>query len=299
MGPKRKINRRVNGAFQIQALRFHEASRDVSDGDPPDWGPVLDDVERARAEFIAEHPTPTDFVRALEQRRDTIAPNRDITRTVTALIAAGRGDDAARVAEEAIARGESGSMSSTVDVLKYLAAYAKGPRSYAEFTASLIPTHDYQVIYESRPSGPTGLCREHHRGSMSRVLTEMNGRDPWALVLSARQPAGAADDATWSLYLQAAGAAKAMVVEFCRPEGDGSVRAVLGHSSAAAGEREGAIVLPRGAQMVSLREVFTAEEAVALFETFLSRRHHPRWLYTAACRAIHRRRRHRRRRQLT
>ncbi len=40
-------------------------------------------------------------------------------------------------------------MSSTVDVLKYLAAYAKGPAAYAEFTTSLIPTNDYTVLYET------------------------------------------------------------------------------------------------------------------------------------------------------
>lgn len=126
MGPQVKINRRINGAYQIQPLRFHEVSRDVPADATQDWGAVLDDFERARAEFITTHPTAATFAGALQHNPDRIAPNRAVTRLVTALIA-----------DETIAHGESGSMRSTVDVLKYLSAYAKGPIAWDEFTASL------------------------------------------------------------------------------------------------------------------------------------------------------------------
>jgi hypothetical protein len=66
-----------------------------------------------------------------------------LTRTVTALIAAGRADEAAQLADDAVAAGEGGGMSSSVDVLKYLSAWAKGPQAYYHFRVSLKPTHDY------------------------------------------------------------------------------------------------------------------------------------------------------------
>lgn len=159
-------------------------------------------------------------------------------------------------------------MFSTVDVLEYLAAYAKGPQAYAAFIESLAPTHDYDVTYESRSSTATWLCREHHVGSMRRRLAEMDGSDPWAVVLSARPPAGYAT----SLYLQAAGTAEAMGIEFCRPGGTEigavSVRSVVGHSHTGPADLDVEIMLPRSTQLISRHEVFTAEEAADMFERF-------------------------------
>lgn len=272
MGRQMRINRRINGAFRVQPLRIDSGRLDFPATDEPNWDPVLDEFDRVRAEFIATHATAADYAAMVEQHPDGIAPSRTLTRTVTALIAAGRNTAAARIADEAIARGERGGMSSTVDVLKYLAAYAKGPAAYAEFTASLIPTHDYTVLYESRSSSPTGLCREHHPSSMRRMLAEMNGTDPWAIVLSVRPPAGAPADFSTSLYLQAAGTAETMVIEFCRPGGADigavSVRSVVGHPHTGAAELDVDIVLPRSVQTLSRHEVFTADEAAEMFERF-------------------------------
>ncbi|MCV7285368.1 hypothetical protein H7J87_08515 [Mycolicibacterium wolinskyi] len=272
MGPKMRINRRINGAFTIQPLRLSRASHDVAATDEPDWEPVLDEFDRVRADFIADHPTAADFVSALRRADDGIAPSRGLTRLVTALISAGDNTEAANIADEAIARGERGSMSSTVDVLKYLSAYAKGPEAYSAFTASLAPTHDYQVLQHSDRDISVGLSREHHRGTMRRDLESMNGADPWAVVLRARAPLGAPEDFTTSRYLQAAGTAEAMVVELCMPGGADigavSVRSVVGHPSTGRAERDVEITLPRGIERISRDEVFTADQAAGLFETF-------------------------------
>jgi hypothetical protein len=272
MGPRIRINRRVNGAFRVTPLRIASGRRDVPATDEPDWDPVLDHFDRVRAEFIAAHPSVAEYAAAVEQRPDAIAPSRSLTRAITALIAAGRTADAARMADEAIARGERGSMHSTVDVLKYLAAYAKGHAAYAAFTASLIPTHDYRIVYESRSSSSIELCREHHWGGMRRTLAEMDGSDPWAIVLVARPPVGAPVDFSTSLYLQAAGTAESMLIEFCRPGGADlgavSVRSVVGHPHTGPTEQDVEIVLPHGVEKISRHEVFTAQEAADMFEQF-------------------------------
>ncbi|MBS9532916.1 hypothetical protein KIH27_04850 [Mycobacterium sp. M1] len=271
-GPRMRINRRINGAFTVSSLRVHRGSRDVLVTGAPDWEPILDEFERVRADFVAAHPTPADYVLALEDSPEHIAPSSALTRMVTALIAAGRTTDAVAVAEDAIARGEGGGMWSEVDVLKYLAAYAKGPEAYAAFTASLLPTHDYQVLYESRSCSPTGLSREHHRGSMRLELSRMDGCDPWAVILSARVPDGEPQAAATERYLQAAGTAEAMVIEIRQPAqaagGVVSVRSVLGHRHTGTAERDVEIVLPSSTQTVTRHEVFSADEAADLFEAF-------------------------------
>lgn len=273
MGPQMRINRRVNGAFRVQPLRIAQGTHDVLATDEPDWSPVLDAFDRARAEFITAYPAVADFAVALQQHVDGIAPNRALTRTVTALIAAGRGVEAARVADEAVAAGESGGMSSTVDVLKYLSAWAKGPQAYYDFWMSLKPTHDYSAMYETKRSNvAVDLTREHHRGMMAHHLHDLDGSDPWAIVLSTRPPDGVTPDFSTSRYLQAAGSAEAMVIEYCEPGGAEigavSVRSVIGHPHNGSAERDVDIVLPRSVETISRHEVFTAQEAVEMFERF-------------------------------
>ncbi|MFV8174957.1 hypothetical protein [Mycolicibacterium peregrinum] len=272
MGRQMRINRRVNGAFTVQPLRIGTGHRDIPATGEPEWDPVLDEFDRVRGEFITAHPTVADYAAVVEQPPDGIAPNRALTRTVTALIAAGRNADAAGLADEAIARGERGGMSSTVDVLKYLAAYAKGPAAYAAFTDSLTPTHDYQVLCETDRTISSDLIREHHRGIIGHHLRSLDGADPWAIVLSARPPRGVPADFSTSLYLQAAGTAEAMEIEFCRPGGADigavSVRSVVGHAHSGPAERDVDIVLPRSVQTISRHEVFSADEAADMFERF-------------------------------
>ncbi|OHU31675.1 hypothetical protein BKG76_00195 [Mycobacteroides franklinii] len=272
MGPQMRINRRVNGAFTVRPLRIDTGSMQITAASEPDWEPVLDHFDRVRADFIATYPTAADYVTALSERAHGIASGQDLTRSVTALIAAGRSADAARVADEAIADGQSGGMSSTVDVLKYLAAYAKGPQAYSAFQTTLIPTHDYKVLDESRSSSSIGLCREHHPSSMRRMLAEMDGTDAWGIVVSVRPPSGQPEDFSNLRYLQAAGSAEAMVIELCQSGGAEmgavSVRSVVGHPHGGAAEQNVEIVLPHGVETIAPHEVFEAAEAADMFESF-------------------------------
>jgi len=164
-------------------------------------------------------------------------------------------------------------MSSSVDVLEYLSAWAKGPEAYHDFKVSLQPTHDYSAMYETKRSDVSvDLSREHHRGMMSHHLRDLDGSDPWAIVLSARPPAGVAAGFSTSRYLQAAGSAEAMTIEYCEPGGAEidavSVRSVVGHPHTGTAELDVDIVLPRSVETISRHEVFTADEAVEMFERF-------------------------------
>ncbi len=272
MGPQKRINHHVTGAFQVRPMRIARGSREVGVSGAPDWDPVLDEFDRVRSDFITAHPEVADFAAALEQDGTRRATGQELVRTITALIAADRAAEAALVSDGATARGERGPMSSTVDVLKYLSAYAKGPEAYAAFTASLTPTHNLQVHHESQRSTSTDLAREHHPGRIGHHLSSMDGTDPWAVVLTARPPAGAPDDHSTSLYMQAAGTAEAMVLEFCRPGGTelgaGSVRSVVGRPNTGQDPPGVEIRLPRTTERIAQHEVFTADEAAELFESF-------------------------------
>lgn len=272
MGPQKRINRRINGAFTIRPLRVARGSLTVAKAAEPDWAPILDEFERVRAEFVAARPTIDDFVVALQDLPDGVASGRGITRRVTALMAAGRNEEAVSHAEAARARGESGSMSSTVDVLDYLAAYAKGPQAYSAFRASLVPTHDYQVLHHGGRDVSVSLSREHHPGRMRETLETLNGSDPWAVVLEVRPPLGGSDDPAAVRYLQAAGTAAAMTVEIRQPGGvdaDGvSVRSVLGHRQSGPAVYDVVLELPHDTETIGRHEVFTAAEAADLFDAF-------------------------------
>lgn len=267
MGAQMRINRRINGAFRVRPLTIAGESREVVGADSPDWDSVLDEFDRARSDFITAHPGVADFAALLQPEGSIPAVERDLVPRITALIAADRASDAARLADEAIARGESGLMSSKVSAYKYLSAYAKGPEGYRAFTASLAPTHNLQVLHDSQRGISRDLAREHHRGRISHYLASMDGSDPWAVVLNAHQPAASSA----LLYMQAAGTAEAMMLEFCCPGGDlsaGSVRSVVGRPCTDADLLEIETVLPHGTEKIARHEVFAADEAAKLFEVF-------------------------------
>jgi hypothetical protein len=128
-------------------------------------------------------------------------------------------------------------------------------------------------MYETERSDVcVDLSREHHRGMMGQHLHNMNGSDPWAIVLSVRPPDGVQPDFSTSRYLQAAGSSEAMTIEYCTPGGHEigavSVRSIVGHPHASQGERDVDIVLPRTTQTVRRHEVFSAHEAAEMFERF-------------------------------
>ncbi|MFW6597215.1 hypothetical protein ACQBAU_05195 [Propionibacteriaceae bacterium Y2011] len=274
MGPRMRLNRRVNGAFQVWPLRIGRGTSDAAASDDPDWDRVLDQFDRVRAEFIEQHPTVADFAALLEPDGPDQVTGHDLVRLITALLAAERTADAARVVEEAIDRGERGPLHGKADVLQYLRAYADGPESHAAFRASLLPTHDLAVLYESRRSTSIELRRGAVHDRFAEPLFSMDGTDPWAVVLTARRPAGEPDDHSTSLYLQAAGTTDTMVVEFCRPGGDEfgavSVRSVIGRAPVAGDAPEVEIQVAGRPMVIRANEAMTATEARGLFETFFA-----------------------------
>ncbi len=195
-----------------------------------------------------------------------------LQREITTLIAAGKGVRAAALADAALARGERGNMSSDANVLELLSAYGKGPDAYAAFKAGLTPTHSLQRLREDEPSTTVGLVRGRHRGNFRTSLHEFDGRGMWAMILEKRPPPGAEHDHAAVCYLQAAGTADAMTVEIREPGGQYwgavSVRSTLGRPDTAQAPHDIAIVLPRSTEMLSRSEVFTAEQAATLFETY-------------------------------
>ncbi|MFX4272541.1 hypothetical protein ACQBAR_05105 [Propionibacteriaceae bacterium Y1685] len=268
MGPTKKINHRITGAFQVRPVRLADQHRVVDVAEDPNWEAALDEFDRVRQEFVAVHPDLTTFIASSKPADDDQLTGHALVRMITALIADDRGAEAARLADEAIARGESGHMSARADVLKYLSAYAKGSRAHADFIASLEPTHNLQVLNESRPSTSVDLARDHRRGRLVDHLQRLNGLDSWAVVLSALPRGGESEGST--PYLQAAGTAEAMLVEFCGPGPSdlGPVRSVVGRPGDP-GRTEVEIVLPRSVELISRTEVFAAKEAAELFEAFL------------------------------
>lgn len=277
MTARKSLNRRMNGWFLIRPLTLASETVDAKEGDLPEWEPLLDECERVRAAFIAEHPTLEAFAQAQAEAQARMEPGTTASRTallltITSLTAAGRSEEAARLADEAISRGERSGMSFTVDALKYLSAYAKGPQAYAAFTQSLIPTHDLQVISESAQRPPRGMPREHFAGNFERDLASLDGKETWAVVLDARPPVGAANERTVLRYLQAAGSAEAMMVEYCRPvqreAGNMSVRSIVGRTGAAKEPLDVSLSLPRFTERIASAEIFAVEEATALFHSF-------------------------------
>lgn len=271
MGAQMRINRRVNGAFQIHPMRIAGGSREFPAGDI-DPEPILDEFETARSAFVARRPGVADFVTALEEDSRYRASNWWLEGMVAALIAAGRASEAARLADDAIAGGKRGTMASTVDVLKYLSAYAKGPDAYAAFRQSLEPTHDLEVIAEVGQSVSVDLSSAHHKGRFGHHLSALDGSDRWAVVLSARPPAGAPEAYSTLAYVQAAGSAQAMTVEVCRPGrglgGIVSTRFVVGRRAGGDARGDVEIELPRHSVRVGGHEVFTADQAAEVFMSF-------------------------------
>ena len=176
MGSRMRMNRRVNGAFQIRPLPLGKrVVVDVPATQYPDWTGVLDEFDRARKYFIAAHPAAAEFLAACERE-----PDRDsgweVTRVSAALIAAGRPADAIARAHTALTRGHGGSMFSAVDVLEYLTAYAQGPQAHTQFLNTLIPTHDYQVLSENQPNRFVTLSRYRDLDVASRALQRLRHR---------------------------------------------------------------------------------------------------------------------------
>lgn len=272
MSPGTRLNRRINGAFQIVPLEIARGSFEapIADDPGPHWDVLLAAFGRIRTDFTAGHPRIDDYLSAI---RAADLPARPVfrQREIATLIAAGHVAEAAGLAEAALGAGERGTMSSDADVFEYLAAYAQGPEAWQALRRSLVPTHDLLVVSEVTPRRAMGLSRLRHPGRFGAHLAQLDGTDIWAVTLTTRPTAGVPPDAAAVRYLQAAGSADAMVVEIRQPGGDDwgavSVRCVIGDAGRAAGP-DARIRLPRSVERLSRHEVFTAGEATALFEHY-------------------------------
>ena len=275
MSPRMRLNRRINGAFRIVPLEIARGSFEAPTADDPGsrWTTLLTEFERIRADFVARHPTIDDFLSAI---RAGDLPTRPVfqQREIATLIAAGHLDEAAGLAEAALAAGERGTMSDGADVFEYLSAYARGPETWQALRRSLIPTHDLLVVSEDTPRRAIGLSRLRHPGRFATTLAQLDGTDMWAVILTIRPTAGAPTDAAAVRYLQAAGSADAMVVEIRQPGGEDwgavSVRCVIG-AAGLPGRAAGPDVeirLPRSVEHLGRDEVFTTGEATVIFEHY-------------------------------
>jgi hypothetical protein len=274
MGRTMQINRRINGAFQIHPLTLEVEIRPTADLVHPDefWDAACEHFLAVRAGFIARHPTVADFLTVVHGPDDDPARPVHLLREITTLIAVGETARAASLADDALARGVSGGMSSGADVFELLSAYAKGADAYAALMVSLTPTHTLERIREDRPSTTVGLARGRHRGRFRDDLNQFDGHSMWAMILKKRPPPGSESDQTAVRYLQAAGSAEAMTVEIREPGGEAwgavSVRSKIGWPAAPTVPGDIAIPLPRITEMVRAAEVFTAEQTATLFEAY-------------------------------
>jgi hypothetical protein len=273
MGPRMRLNRRVNGAYQVRPWTIGQGVFETPKSVDPEqqWSELLAEFERIRGDFIAEHPTASDYLRVIRTVEHPEWPHHRL-REITTLIAAGLTEEAAATADAEVAAGEHGPMWSEAGVFEYLSAYARGPEAWTAFMASLVPTHDLQLIAETSRSFNVGLSRARHAGRFLERLGSFDGTDVWALIVSVRVEAAGANDQAAVRYLQAAGTAEAMTLEIRQPGGSEwgavSVRSKLGHPNCDSATSTVSFELPRSTEQLSGAEVFGAEEAAELFDRY-------------------------------
>lgn len=98
-------------------------------------------------------------------------------------------------------------------------------------------THRRMEFGEKDDTRSVHLARGRHQGRFAERLAELDGHAMWAMILDTLRPTGYERDVASVRYLQASGSAAAMV-------------------------------LPRGIEMRTRAEVFTAVDAGALFEVY-------------------------------
>lgn len=273
MGPRMRLNRRINGAFTITPLQIDSGLLEAPITDDPGahWEALLDDADRVRTDFCHRHPTIPDFLEHLRTAEHRDRPVNRL-REIATLLAAGMSEEAAAMADTALAAGEHGPMSSNANVYEYLSAFAKGQKAWDAFQASLVPTHDLELITERSPGWRRALSRHRHPGRFLDHLDTMDGVDVWAVILDARVTSTSDNDPAAIRYLQAAGSASAMTIEIRHPGGSRwdavPLRSVVGHPHDGTAALDVAIDMPRHTELASKHEIFRADEAAELFGAF-------------------------------
>lgn len=272
MGPRMRLNRRIDSGIKVTPLQIGKGAFEagVLDDPEPHWEALLDEFEAVRTAFTASHPTAVEYlsaIRAADDRHHRSSPLREMV----TLIAVGRPEEAAALSDAAVAAGEHGTMSTpTATVYEYISAYAKGAEAHERFMTSLLPTHEVELLAEHNHGMRFDVSRaRYHRGFL-QYLERFDGADVWGLILGIRQQGH--NDPAGECYVQAAGSASAMTIEIRQPT-DGqpgvvSVRSVVGHRHDGPSVPDVAVELPQATEMRCGHEIFEAEEAAGIFETY-------------------------------
>lgn len=265
------VNRRVNG-YGVRPVTLRRGEIEVASDAIPDVDEFFDIFSTSCTEFVSTHPALTDFVEVAADELDRRWSGEAVIRLITALMSVGRADEAHALAADAVARREHGGAISTATVMEFLAAYTAGPETYAAFTESLRATHRLNLVGDAKGSGESStLARDHHDGRFDRCLGELDRSDHWAVVLDAlpRDTEPAPENLT---YIQAAGSAEAMSIELCVPAALDSeivsVRSVVGHAMHGTTPEPVRIEFSELSVTVGAHEVFAADEAAVLFDSF-------------------------------
>ncbi|WP_238306153.1 MULTISPECIES: hypothetical protein [Mycobacterium] len=276
-GERARLNLKVRGGFTADPLPIGEGV--IAAGHPGDLDgglrATIDQFDCVTAQFIDRYPGVPDYLIALgDLIADSVHPlPRHQLRQILALIAADRPGEAAALADAQIAAGETGPFSGPIlgsryhdGVFQHLALSCKPAHAARHYLASRTPTHRLQLLAESdgyRRDIELARGFARHRRVFAR-LRDFTGASLWGLILTPLPDSGPLR------YLQAAGRAEAMTLEICTPNdppGEGSTRYVIGHD-ALSGAARIAIELPYSTEVVWESELFVAEEAIGVFETY-------------------------------
>lgn len=277
-GERARLNLKVRGGFTADPLSIGEGVIAAGHTGDPDGGlrALIDQFDSVTAQFIDRYPRVSDYLIALgDLIAESVHPRpRHQLRQILALIAAGRPGEAAALADAQIAAGDTGPFSGPIldsgysdGVFQHLALSCKPTHAARHYLACRTPTHRLQILAESDGYRrdfelARGFARD--RRVFAR-LRDFTGTSLWGLILTPLPDSGPLR------YLQAAGRADAMTLEICTPNdppGEGSTRYVIGHDAPGGGAARNTIQLPYSTEMVWESELFAAEEAIGVFDTY-------------------------------
>ncbi|WP_205875576.1 hypothetical protein [Mycobacterium camsae] len=277
-GARARRNLKIKGAFIVDPLRINEGVISVARPDDLDAtvGLVIDQFVTATAQFTDRYPTVADYATALEQQipENQRSWPRNRLRQIVTLIAADRREEAVDLADSEIARGETGPYTGSIlgsghsdGVFQHLSLHCKPAQASTAYLASRKPSHRFRILAETdgyRRDGELAHGFARHRDAL-QLLRDFTGTSLWGMILSPLP------DTENLQYLQAVGRADAMTLEICAPSGppaSESTRSVIGHRAASPSVERVIIELPHSTEVISGDEVFAAEEAIEVFQTY-------------------------------
>lgn len=155
-GPRQRRTRRINGAFIVDPLPIGIGTREapVADEPAPHLDLIVDEFMALRTDFVGRYPDIAGLLAADRAAQSTLNAKRRQLREIVTLIALGRRDEAAAIADAELAQGNHGPYSSPhAGVFEWLSLHCKPPEVMEQFRASLVPTHQREIIAETSRSG--------------------------------------------------------------------------------------------------------------------------------------------------